>query len=292
MKSSANYVLLEAKQHSSYFYPDIHVSLDRLVLTQQEVHKLATTSTTKKPEFRTALADRAISLSNRCRELEGGRQTALAAIERETKYALLENTGTDLNGRPFIGNIDYDFAMCLVRALPRHSFPLNLRLFVDYVKTIRGGARGKKVFDAAGNCIPRQRLHAAWKDLTHHGLTEKSQRRAEWVNGVYEERDSKMCVRYLLPKPNGDLVNIIEPLEACLMIDRMIDFNDWINNATPQGLPQRKVCGRETSFYRYPRHQSVAGLVADTGGANLFCDGDPQRSRAAVGVRVAKIKVE
>ncbi|MEK6903574.1 MAG: hypothetical protein AABW64_02935 [Nanoarchaeota archaeon] len=257
MKPSANYVLLEAKQHGSYLYPDIYVCLDRLACT---------------PALR--------------------RSGLLFDLLGEEEEIELGNFASDLNGKGFIGNIDYGLAMNLVQSLPGHSFPLNLRLAIDYSKIIRSGAKGKNVFDAAGNRISRQRLSDAWKDLTHN--TPLQEPRTEWINGVYEkDAPGKMHVHYLLPKFNGDLVNIIEPLEACLMTDRMIDFNDWINNATSQGLPQRNVRGG-TSFYIFPHHQSVArfGAYTTKGLAHVGLNCISHQTGYALGVRVAKIKVE
>ena len=66
-----------------------------------------------------------------------------------------------------------------------------------------------------------------------------------------------------------------------------IDFNEWFNNPTKQGLPKLNVKAG-VLYYWYPRNGTVAGFGADSDRANLGCNGNPRGSSSALGVRPAK----
>ncbi len=247
IKDSANYILLESKQHGSYSYPNLLVSMHRLGLTpevEQAAHKL----------------DLKVS-----------------------------NTAQEQDGHQYIGNIQHEQAINLIKE--SGYMPLNLRLFVDFLKEIRYGLDDKKkVYDGRGNIVPNDRLLITWNEITE----VRDPWRSEWLNNEFESNgiiSKQFYTIYHKINPNGTLELVKEPLEDCLMKDKApgIDLEDWLERANNQGLPPKDVKSGSL-HYRSPRNGAIARFFTDFCWASPFCDGSPSYSYPALGVRGAKIK--
>ncbi len=190
----------------------------------------------------------------------------------------VQNTA-QLDGIPYIGNINHGQAMRLVKALGYS--PLSLRLGVDFLKELRDGARGAKdVYDGNRNKVDNRRLENYFKEITE----VRDPYRAEW----YSDRFGENTIIYTLINPDGTSQEITEPING-LMEDRKpgINLDYWLDNATPQGLPPLNISQGDL-WYWHPVKDRVAGFDADSVRVFLFCDGDPGYSFSALGVRVAR----
>ena len=106
--------------------------------------------------------------------------------------------------------------------------------------------------------------------------------RANWLDAFFEQRDDGM---YILTKNKAHA----EKLQSCLMEDKTpgINLEKWLegNNATSQGLPKKDIEeDKKGLWYWAPVDGRVAGFVAGSGGASLYCDGVPDVRGAGLGV--------
>ncbi len=242
-RNPESYILLEAKQHGNYSYPDLLVSMHRLGLTQ-EVEKAA---------------------------------NKLGLI--------LTNTAQEQDGHQYIGNINHEHAINLVKA--SGLIPVNLRLFVDFLKEVKYCLDGeKKVYDGNKNIIPYDRLLTAWNEITK----VREPWRSEWFDNRFVKENDKWYTIYYKINPNGILELAKEPLEDCLMKNKLpgIDLEDWLERANSQGLPPKDVKSGSLHCW-YPKNDHVARFGAFSVWAFLFCCGDPQFSGSGLGIRAAKI---
>ena len=88
--------------------------------------------------------------------------------------------------------------------------------------------------------------------------------RATWLNAFFEKRSDGL---YILTE-NGIKVQKLD--EDTLMENQGISLDSWIENPTSQGLPRRNVAKGNLNFYP-SINNSVAGFLADDGGAGLDC---------------------
>jgi hypothetical protein len=110
--------------------------------------------------------------------------------------------------------------------------------------------------------------------------------RSEWLDARFEKVKRKMHIHSMHKYSNGNLVSSkSEVLEKCLMKDKTpgIDLDNWLNNSTPQGLPDENTPVGELYFW-YPREGAVAGFVADSDWAGLSCGGSPACTIPSLGV--------
>jgi len=116
-------------------------------------------------------------------------------------------------------------------------------------------------------------------------LAEKDPRRSEWLDAYFEQRDDGL---YILTK-NKTKQGL---LEACLMRDIIIpgiSLDDWLRDATSQGLPKENTLEGESRYW-CPSDGYVAGFGADSNGAFLDCYWNPENSDSSLGIRVAKTR--
>ena len=110
--------------------------------------------------------------------------------------------------------------------------------------------------------------------------------RSEWLDARFEKSGRKMNIHTMHKYSNGNLVSSKpEVLGKCLMKDKTpgIDFDDWLNNSTKQGLPNSTSAIGELYFW-FPRDGAVAWFVAYSGRAVLYCSRDPSCTYPSLGV--------
>ena len=110
-------------------------------------------------------------------------------------------------------------------------------------------------------------------------LTVRSPWRSEWLDAKFEKRGKEL---YVIEKNNPSSAQL---LEKCLMKDREpgIDFDEWLNNSTKQGLPNTKA-KKGQLYYWYPRDTAVARFAANSGRAILVCGRYPTGTYSSLGV--------
>ena len=111
----------------------------------------------------------------------------------------------------------------------------------------------------------------------YNEITEvRSPWRSNWIDAYFEQKDDGM---YVL---TGNKTKP-EKLQDCLMEDKQISLEDFLNNPTKQGLPREDV--NTGSFYFWnPRDKRVAWFGAGSGRAFLNCGGGPRYSYSDLGV--------
>ncbi len=189
----------------------------------------------------------------------------------------VKNAGRGLNGKTFIGEINWDQALKLNLALWGET--LTLRRFIDFKELLEYGLQGGKVYHGTGKKIDDLReIREIYDDL----FAKKDPLRQVHLDAYFVENESgKLTINYSHYLENRKLVpRISEELEDCIMESeglRSISFN-------PQGLPFYK----EEIIYWHPIDNSVAGFCADSGWADLDCDGNPLDSVPSLGVQHAR----
>ena len=108
--------------------------------------------------------------------------------------------------------------------------------------------------------------------------------RAEFLGASLSMKGKQHYITY--PKFNNNSIeDVTEELDKdTSMTDRKISLEGWLDNPTKQGLP-RKDTAKGSFYYWKPEAGRVARFGAGPGGAYLGCNGDPQYSDSALGVR-------
>jgi len=180
-------------------------------------------------------------------------------------------------------NKDWDDAQAALRA--EGYFMLTIRQFIDYINLLKSGT----AYYGSGRQIGKSELDAILFDI----VGVKDPWRAEWLDAKFGKTIifGENTITYHKIKTYGTLEEVTEPLQDCLMEDKLpgISLDYWLQNATPQGLPPKKT-PKGNFWYWRPRQGYVAGFVAHSGGAVLSCSGDLQYVYSAFGVRAAKVK--
>jgi len=128
-------------------------------------------------------------------------------------------------------------------------------------------------------------LRSVFEDITK----VQSPYRAEWFDTRFSRAGRDMKITYPIYKGNH-WEYITEDLQDCLMENKTpgIVLDDWLKNATPQGLPL-KDSKQGNLYYWVPIDERVAGFGANSDGACLSCDGDPTDRNGALGVRCVRV---
>jgi len=158
------------------------------------------------------------------------------------------------------------------------SFMLTIRQYVDFLNLLKSGTAS----DGSGKQFGKSKLDAILSDI----VEIKDPWRAEWLDAKF----GKNTITYHKIKTDGTLEEVTEPLRDCLMEDRQpgIDYDNWLKNATPQGLPPKNI-SKGDLWYWAPREDAVASFGASSVGAYLYCYGGPRGSYPALGVRAAVV---
>lgn len=248
-----NYVILPGRNHGSYSYDDLLVSIERLSLKDAE-------QVLKQLNFYDVLLQRA------------------GKDQHGTQKPL------DPNG--YLSHINWSESYDILRKL--ELLMLNLRQGADFLAHVRDGIDGRvKVFDGSETELGRDVLTKIYDDITK----VKPPYRAEWYDNKFSQSGRSWNVTYHKIERDGTIREVTEPLQDCLREDKTpgIDLNHWLRNATYQGLPPSDT-PQGSLYYWHPRNGSVARFDAYSDGAALLCDRNSQYSNAGLGVRAAKIK--
>jgi len=104
--------------------------------------------------------------------------------------------------------------------------------------------------------------------------------RASHLDAYFEERKDGFYILTANKKK-------AEKLENCLMKDKIpgISLENWLEgkNIISQGLPSPNIDDGDLGYW-YPKNNQVAGFVAYSGEANLYCDWDPDYRDSNLGV--------
>ena len=163
------------------------------------------------------------------------------------------------------------------------SFMLNPRQFVDFLSLLKSG----EAYDGNGKRVNREKLGSVLDDI----VKVKSPVRAEWLDAKFSKQGT-IRKKWYMGYRDFQGNEIINPLEDCLRSDKVpgIDLNYWLSNATSQGLPPSNNTDGGL-YYWHPRDGAVVRFGAGSDWVFLGCNGYPDFSDSALGVRRAKIKV-
>ena len=159
-----------------------------------------------------------------------------------------------------------------------NKFMPTIKQYVDFLSLLKSG----KAYDGNGAFVSKQELDSILDDI----LTVRNPWRAEWLDAQFSKQGQRLYISYHKFK-QGKLEQVTESLqEYHLMQDKLpgISLDDWLQNATEQGLPSSRT-KKGSLYFWHPRENHVAGFVADSNGASLYCYGDPRVSDSALGVR-------
>ena len=162
-----------------------------------------------------------------------------------------------------------------------NEFMLTIRQFVDFLNLLKS----EEVFYADGEIVSKS---VAVKILNEI-MKVKSPWRAEWLDAKFVDRKGKLCIDYHKINDNGDIIEIIEPLQDCLMDNKLpgISLDSWLEEATDQGLPLKNI-GNGNLYYWKPIITAVSRFLANSDRVSMNCNRD-SGSDSKQGVRRAKI---
>ena len=111
--------------------------------------------------------------------------------------------------------------------------------------------------------------------------------RAENLDARFEKVKKDLFVNYHKFDDNGDITPVRERVAPCLMENKTpgISLDDWLANATPQGLPLENVNSGDL-YYWAPVNEAVAWFYADSVRAYLNCSRSPTNVDSSLGVRL------
>mgnify|MGYP001610769040 CR=1 FL=1 len=157
------------------------------------------------------------------------------------------------------------------------EFMLTPRQFIDLITLLKSG----NAYDGTGTKLHQPQINTILDDL----LMVRAPWRSEWLDAQFKIEKKSKTITYHTITPQG-LQQVTEPLEDGLMKDKIpgIDLEDWLQRATPQGLPPKNV--KEGSlYYWHPGNGTVAGFDAFSVRADFDCNWSPRGSYSAHGVR-------
>lgn len=175
------------------------------------------------------------------------------------------------------------------------NFMLGIRQFVDFLNLLRTG----KAYDGTGKLTDSKRIEGILDEIYKVGGSWRS----EWLDADFKVLDKKfgifggkVAMNYEHRMVNGTLTPTRkdEVLEGYLDQDKKpgINLNEWLKNATYQGLPTSNIPDGDLYYWRPGKdNNSVAGFGADSGRAGLGCNRNPSNAGASLGVRAARKKI-
>lgn len=167
------------------------------------------------------------------------------------------------------------------------SIMLPPRPAIDFIHLLQSGV----AYDGNGKKVDKSRLDQILGRMLIKGVSL----RAEWLDANFHLRDGQIYIHTHHRIKNGKLKpRTIEPVDpACLI--RNQTGTTYINLASVnhQGLPTREANTQTMMRYRCPTQEkdnTVAALVAYTGGSALDCASLSTLQHSGRGVRPAKIR--
>ncbi len=223
------------------------------------------------------------------------RPSRATKVEKPENYIILEGqthgsySYPDLLVATSLSHKDKDWDATQAALHGKDSFMLTPRQYVDFLNLLRSG----KAFYGSGKQIDSKTLERLYDEITE----VRDPWRAEHLDAKFSKGgipviNTKWGITYHKINQDGTLTPVTEPLQDVLMSDKKpgISIDDWLKNATDQGLPSPKVSDGQL-WYWHPRDGAVAGFDANSGGAGLGCYGNPQYSNSALGVRPCRVKI-
>ncbi len=186
----------------------------------------------------------------------------------------------------FIGDINHEQYCNLVQAIGH--FPLAPLYFNKFLKLITLGANGEvKVYDGDG----KEKSIDLVRNIKDDILKIRDPWRAEWLGGKSGDKKTFTYPKIVLEDGKPIIKEVTEPLEDCLMQDRSINLEDWLNNPTPQGLVRAETPVTESNKFKFwsPRNGAVPRFGAGSDRVGFVCDVHPGDSNSSLGGRAAKI---
>ena len=107
--------------------------------------------------------------------------------------------------------------------------------------------------------------------------------RANWLNARFERRKDGMYMISEGALINGEYQDQILKLNDCLMEDKQISLDEYLDSTTLHGLPPANISDGRL-YYWYPTNGSVARFYAVSDWASFDCFGDPGSSFDSLGV--------
>jgi len=211
-------------------------------------------------------------------------EIALAA-EKKKKDGNLggENTGVEtpsLEGFIYVPSINLYVAK--ERTLLKHNWydthkklhKQNLRMptipeFIEFLKYLRADLTGEH--------------KQIYEEITEVGEPW----RTEWLDADFKVINRVLHINYShWTDSNGQLKpRNSEPLKDCLMSDKLISLDYWLDHATSQGLPPLNCISGDLHYYETMNdNESVARFGSDSPGTIFDCSRDPSGSGFTLGV--------
>mgnify|MGYP001596017016 CR=1 FL=1 len=197
----------------------------------------------------------------------------------------LSNSAKELNGRDFVGNINWEQALKLNIGLGGRT--LSPRQFADFLLLLKSG----NAVDGTGRKIESEKLEQILDEIT----TVRDPYRAEWLDANFKYVDNlgkivssndsngKLWIYsdHLIDRDGKFYSTSMSLLEQCLMTK-----GGKINLSTmnDQGMPTQE--GNDFQYWCPDKdNKSVAGFAAGSDGAGLSCGRVPASVDSSLGVR-------
>jgi len=181
------------------------------------------------------------------------------------------------NDQDFIGNINWEQAKQANASLGFHT-PSPIYL-VEYLRTLLSG----NIYDGTGKKLCKQEIGILVDDI----LTKRGPCREEHLDARFTNQNNNLMITYTKCNPSGIFTEVTEELDPdTLMKDKLpgISLDDWLINATSQGLP--RINTKEDSlWYHHPSNDRVARFSASSTGISFDCYRYHQLSYSELGVR-------
>jgi hypothetical protein len=193
---------------------------------------------------------------------------------QQLRYSLT-NSAKESNGRNYIGNINWKQALSLNLTLDGRT--LNPRQFADFLLLLKSG----NAFNGAGSRVPEGKLAEILDEI----ITVRAPYRAEWLDADFKYLHEKLWLysNHKLVSGNFDS-NYEEELESCLMTK---GNKIKLGTMNSQGMPIEE--GNDFLYWCPDKdNNSVAGFVANFGGAYLYCYRYPADTDPSLGVRYVR----
>ena len=201
-----------------------------------------------------------------------------------------KNTSKDSLGREFVGNNNWSESLRMAQALGVNG-PI-LKEKVDYLHLLYLGSQKKiKVWDVLGKQIDSKLCEKYLMDT----IETKGDWRGEWIDNDFKTNEKGLEVHYNhIFDQEGNIINYKSEVldKNTLMIDKQIDIIDFLTkNNTSQGNVHKDVkSGKFYSWFPRDDNNSVVWFIVDSGGAVLYCYGNPSDGSSSLGVRAVKIE--
>ena len=163
---------------------------------------------------------------------------------------------------------------------------LSIRQFVDFLTILKSG----KAYYGSGKKVNSRVIQSTLNEIIQVRDPWRSENLdAYFINNASGTLKLNSHHQY----DNGILTPKYSlPIGPCLMQDKTpgIDLQDWLTNATEQGLPQSTTKSGKL-YYWHPRNGAIARFSAGSDGVVLDCGRGPGGRCGSFGVRPSRKKI-